>query len=98
MTNHVSKSVPVRVQVVLEPDEGGYHAYCPALKGLHVSGATKAEALENAREAIHAYLTSLMKHGEPGPVGCLDDPDRSPRHTAKQGSTYHKEDLLVACA
>jgi len=55
--------------IVVEPDEDGYYAYCPALKGLHVGGKTKEEALENAKEGAIAYLLSLIKHGDPIPIG-----------------------------
>jgi len=55
--------------VILErEEEGGYHAFCPALKGCHTQGDTLEEALANAREAIEAYLESLRGHGEPLPV------------------------------
>jgi len=67
-------SIPIQtidfaVQIIVEPDEGGFYAYCPALKGLHVGGGTEEEALQNARDAAIAYLHSLIKHGEPIPVG-----------------------------
>ncbi len=58
-----------RVTVVIEPDDGGYHVYAPALKGLHVDGKTKKEALENARQAVAVYLDSLSRHGDPIPIG-----------------------------
>jgi predicted RNase H-like HicB family nuclease len=55
--------------VILErEEEGGYHAYCPALKGCHSQGDTLEEALANAREAIEAYLESLKAEGEPAPI------------------------------
>jgi len=55
--------------VILEREEdGGYHAFCPALKGCHTQGDTLDEALANVREAIEAYLESLQKHGEAVPV------------------------------
>ena len=55
--------------VILEREEdGGYHAFCPVLKGCHTQGDTLEEALANAREAIEAYLESLQKHGEAVPV------------------------------
>lgn len=55
--------------VILEREEdGGYHAFCPALKGCHTQGDTLEEALVNVREAIEAYLESLQKHGEAAPV------------------------------
>jgi len=55
--------------VILEhEEEGGYHAFCPALKGCHTQGDTVEEALANVREAIEAYLESLQKHGEAAPM------------------------------
>ncbi|MBI2304913.1 MAG: type II toxin-antitoxin system HicB family antitoxin [Chloroflexi bacterium] len=55
--------------VILEREEdGGYHAFCPSLKGCHTQGDTLEEALANVREAIEAYLESLQKHGEAVPV------------------------------
>jgi len=55
--------------VILEHEEdGGYHAFVPALPGCHTQGDTIDEALENAREAIQAYLDSLKAEGEPAPV------------------------------
>lgn len=57
-----------RLRAVLEPDEGGFHAFCPGLPGCHTWGSTEAEALENLREAASLYLESLIAHGEPIPV------------------------------
>jgi len=59
----------LRYTVILEPEEGGgYHAFCPALKGLHTYGDTFEEAIANAREAIELYLADLEASGEPAPV------------------------------
>jgi predicted RNase H-like HicB family nuclease len=56
-------------RVIFEPEkEGGYHAYCPALRGCHSYGDTLDEAKENITEAIEAYLESLAKHGEEIPI------------------------------
>ncbi len=41
----------------IESDEG-FSVSCPALKGCHSQGATKAEALENIRDAIREWLAS----------------------------------------
>jgi predicted RNase H-like HicB family nuclease len=49
-----------------EPD-GGYHAFCPALRGCHSEGDTLDDALINIREAVEAYLESIKAHGEPIP-------------------------------
>ena len=60
---------PRHYTVLLEREEdGGYHAFCPALKGCHSQGDTLDEALANIREAIQAYLESLKEEGEPIPV------------------------------
>ncbi len=46
---------------------GGYHAYCPALKGCHSQGDSLDEAIDNMREAVAAYIESVQAHGEPIP-------------------------------
>lgn len=55
--------------VVVEPDEGGFHAYAPAFKGLHVDGGTEDEALQNALKAVEVYLDSISHYGDPLPIG-----------------------------
>jgi predicted RNase H-like HicB family nuclease len=58
-----------RYTVILErEDDGGFHAFVPALKGCHTQGDTEDEALANAQEAIGAYLESMLAHGEPIPT------------------------------
>lgn len=66
-----STKLEFQLLFVVEPDEGGYHAFCPALKGLHTSGSTEQEALENAKNAAVAYILSLIKHGDPIPLGMM---------------------------
>lgn len=63
------RSLECAVEIVIEPDEGGFHAFWPALKGLHVDGITEQEALQNAKDAAIAYLRSLIEHGDPIPKG-----------------------------
>ena len=56
--------------VVIEPEhDGTFHAFCPGLKGLHVDGRTEREALDNATQAAYAYVSSLIRHGDPLPIG-----------------------------
>jgi predicted RNase H-like HicB family nuclease len=50
-------------RIILEADEGGYHAYVPALPGCHTWGKTIDDARAMARDAIDAYLRSLMADG-----------------------------------
>lgn len=47
------------VTAVIEHDQGGIFAYCPALKGCQSHGATVEEALANVREAAELYLKTL---------------------------------------
>jgi predicted RNase H-like HicB family nuclease len=58
-----------RCTVILErEEEGGFHAFVPALRGCHTQGDTEEEALVNAQEAITIYIESLKAHGEPVPA------------------------------
>jgi len=46
--------------VLLEKEsDGGYHAFCPVLKGCHSQGDSFEEAIENITEAIELYIESL---------------------------------------
>jgi predicted RNase H-like HicB family nuclease len=47
--------------VILEKEsEGGYHVFCPMLRGCHSQGDTFEDAIENITEAIELYLESLV--------------------------------------
>jgi len=45
-------------RVVLIESEEGFSVSCPALKGCHSQGRTRAEALENIRDAIREWLAA----------------------------------------
>ena len=48
--------------VIFEKEiEGGYHAFCPILKGCQSQGDTFEEAVENIAEAISLYIYSLKE-------------------------------------
>ena len=68
----------IRVSVVVERDGEGFHASCPAFKGLHVDGTTEQEAVERTCEALQWYLESLNRHDDPLPVGpdCVVENER----------------------
>jgi len=61
-----TKGLKYRVLVEAEED-GGFVAQVPSLPGCISQGATRAEALENVKEAISGYLESLGARGEPIP-------------------------------
>lgn len=65
------REIKLRIRVLMERDEGGWHAFCPDLKGLHADGTTEAETLKNVNDAIIGYMESLLKHNDPIPVGVL---------------------------
>ena len=58
----------MKVRVQVDRDEDGvFVAEVPSLPGCVTQGSTRAEALDNIREAITAYLESLKAHDEPIP-------------------------------
>jgi predicted RNase H-like HicB family nuclease len=67
----VSRTIEFTFTIVVEPDGRAFHAYCPALEGLHTDGDTQEEACRNAGDAAIAYIESLVKHHEPIPVDMI---------------------------
>lgn len=64
----------MKYRVLIEQDEDGvFVAQVPSLPGCISQGQTRGEALENAREAIAAYLESLQKHDEPIPPAITEE-------------------------
>ncbi|MHB8376842.1 MAG: type II toxin-antitoxin system HicB family antitoxin [Dehalococcoidia bacterium] len=57
------KSRIAQFEVLIEPDEDGFHVWCPALKGCHSFGLTKDEALENIKEAIEGWIEGADELG-----------------------------------
>ena len=57
-------SMTYTYRIILEPDEGGFHASVPALPGCHTWGKTIDEARAMVRDAIDVYLRSLVADGE----------------------------------
>ena len=96
MSSEIQRGITVAVQIVVEPDDSGFHAYCPALRGIHVSGDTEQEAVRNASDAVIAYLHSLIKHGEPIPVGIVVDEER--HRISSKTAVRHTENLVLSPA
>ena len=57
-------------KVVVEPDNGGFHAYCPALRpyGAVTQGATEEEALHHINEVVQMIVDELVEEGTPVPT------------------------------
>jgi antitoxin HicB len=65
-----------RVSLVLTPQtEGGYTVTSPVLPGLVTEGDSVEEALDNARDALHATLELYEDTGRPLPAGLVQDPE-----------------------
>lgn len=50
--------------IIDREEDGGYHAFCPALPGCHTQGDTYDEIIDNIKDAIKLYLESLKAHHE----------------------------------
>lgn len=85
MKTSITFSVPINI----EKDDGEFHAFCPVLKGLHTRGETTKKAEENAKNAVIAYLTSLITHGDPIPL-CIIKEEKSSKHHV----IAYKENLI----
>lgn len=48
-----------RVDVIIEKDEDGYYAYCPALPGCQSQGRSFEEVCRNMQEAAELYWETL---------------------------------------
>jgi antitoxin HicB len=61
--------VTYRYTVIIHPEEDGqgYWAEVPALPGCNTQGASVAEAIAHAQEAIAAYIEGLQLAGDPIP-------------------------------
>ena len=54
--------------IIAREEDGGYHAFCPALRGCHSQGDTYEETVQNVTEAVQLYIESLKAHSEPVPA------------------------------
>ena len=70
------KCIKFRIRICVEPDEDGYYAYCPELKGIHEEGNTIEDATENAKESALVLLQSILEDGDPLPI-CAEEIDMS---------------------
>ena len=89
------KQLKFRVPIIVEPDTVGFHAYSPALKGLHMGGDTEQEALENALKTAKDFLEIMIQDGLPIPLSILswDEAKRLPGTHNKEG--YYTEDITI---
>ena len=64
----------MQYRVLIEQDEDGvYVGEVPSLPGCVSQGTTRAELLDNIKEAIAGYIESLEAHGEPVPPSIFEE-------------------------
>lgn len=56
-----------RYTVLLQKENGGYRAHCPALPGCRAFGDTRKEAIQNIKISISYRLENLAAKGKPIP-------------------------------
>ena len=59
--------------IIERQPEGEYLVSVPALPGCYTEGPTLGEAREMATDAIRAYCTSLLQHGESIPFESTEE-------------------------
>lgn len=65
MNQAMPKTKNYSYRIIIEPDErNSFHAYVPALPGCHTWAHSFEEVRKNIRDAIDAYLRSLIADGE----------------------------------
>jgi predicted RNase H-like HicB family nuclease len=50
-----------KAEIIINKDEHGYFAYCPALPGCVTQGESYEEAILHAREAVSLYLSTMSE-------------------------------------
>ena len=50
-----------KADTVINKDEHGYFAYCPALPGCVTQGDSYEETIAHAREAVSLYLSTMTE-------------------------------------
>ncbi len=89
------KALRFKVPILVKKDASGYHAFSPALKGMHVDGATKEEALKIGINAAKLHLTTMIEYGDPIPLSLINNEEVSQVYLLEKSATYHIEDILV---
>ena len=94
----LQKEIKLQVKLYVEPDGNEYYAYCPELDGVHIDGKTEEDAVNNCLIAIEAYLLTLLAHGDPIPLGCMDDKKIHAIMQHKPAPQPHIRELSIATA
>lgn len=50
-----------RIDIIINKDQHGYFAYCPALPGCVTQGDSYEETIAHAKEAVSLYLSTMSE-------------------------------------
>jgi predicted RNase H-like HicB family nuclease len=89
------KQLIFQVPIIVKSDTVGFHAYSPALKGLHMDGDTELEALKNARLTAKDFLEIMIQDGIPIPLSILSSKESEPLIGLKKKKGYYLEEITV---
>lgn len=66
--------------IALEPEDGGgFHVWCPELRGCHSFGVTEEEAVDNIVQTIGLYLNELVaRYGQVSDIVIIPGEDFFP--------------------
>ena len=56
-------ALPYRLEIIPDPDEGGFAAAYPELPGCVTSGETMEDVVRNAQDAKRAWLEAALEEG-----------------------------------
>lgn len=54
-------ALPYKMELISDPDEGGFVVSFPELPGCVTTGETAEQAIANARDAKNAWLTAALE-------------------------------------
>lgn len=87
----------VRFVICVERDDSDYYAYCKELKGIHVYGDTEEEAIQNAKDGVVSYLSTLLENDLPLPLLHYVEPVEEQSVWKLLIRKYFPKRLKVAC-
>ena len=87
--------LPYRLELVPDPDEGGYAVSYPTLKGCLSSGETIDEAVNNAEDAKREWITSALESGIEIPEPDTDE-EYSGQFKLRIPKSLHRQLALAA--
>ena len=58
------KNKKYTLPIVIEKDEEGCFAYCPALQGCYTQGETYEDVIENIKDGTRLHFEDMVEKGE----------------------------------